>query len=577
MLGQVEVEEPKGRIADWLSIPLMRNRSLYVKVGIAAAMINFFSLIVALFTMTVYDRVVPNNATESLIGLTIGLGIVLLFDFVLKLLRSYFVDVAGARVDRDIGQAVFSRILAMRLDLGRRSTGGLAGLVREIETLRDFFTSATLTTLVDLPFVVITLIAIALIGGWLVMVPAMLIPVVVLAALASQPLMRKLAARTLGEALGKQAVLVETIGSLETVKSANAGKLLANRWDTAMKGHSKAALRQRLTSNLSINVAGSAQTMAYTGIVIFGVFAIAEQRLTMGGLIACSILAGRAVAPLGAIANLLTRINATRTAYRQINELMEQPSEGPSEGAGLSPTTLEGAIEFRDVDFRYPGAAELALTGVSFRIEPGEHVALIGPVGSGKSTVAKLIIGLYPPTSGLVMVDGTDVRQLSPSALREKTGALLQDNVLLTGSIRENILLGREDLDDEEMIRASKASLAHDFIAKMPNGYDVKLADRGDGLSGGQRQAIAMARALVGRPPILVFDEPTSAVDTDTEARLMANLRKEFEGRTLIVITHRPSLLNLVNRVILMSRGRLAMDGTPESITRDVARIGTRR
>lgn len=577
MLGQVEVEEPKGRIADWLSVPLKRNRSLYVKVAIAAAMINFFSLIVALFTMTVYDRVVPNNATESLIGLTIGLGIVLLFDFVLKLLRSYFVDVAGARVDRDIGQAVFSRILTMRLDLGRRSTGGLAGLVREIETLRDFFTSATLTTLVDLPFVVITLIAIALIGGWLVLVPAVLIPVVVLAALASQPLMRKLAARTLGEALGKQAVLVETIGSLETVKSANAGKLLANRWDSAMKGHSKAALRQRLTSNLSINVAGSAQTMAYTGIVIFGVFAIAEQRLTMGGLIACSILAGRAVAPLGAIANLLTRINATRTAYRQINELMEQPSEGPSEGPGLSPATLEGAIEFRDVDFRYPGAAELALTGVSFRIEPGEHVALIGPVGSGKSTVAKLIIGLYPPTSGLVMVDGTDVRQLSPSALREKTGALLQDNVLLTGSIRENILLGREDLDDEEMIRASKASLAYDFIAKMPNGYDVKLADRGDGLSGGQRQAIAMARALVGRPPILVFDEPTSAVDTDTEARLMVNLRKEFEGRTLIVITHRPSLLNLVNRVILMSRGRLAMDGTPESITRDVARIGTRR
>lgn len=576
MYGQMEVEEPKRRIAEWLSGPLRRNRSLYVKVGIAAAMINLFSLIVALFTMTVYDRVVPNNATDSLIGLTIGLAMVLIFDFVLKMLRSYFVDVAGARVDHDIGRAIFSRILDMRLDLGRRSTGGLAGLVREIETLRDFFTSATLTTLVDLPFVIITLIAIALIGGWLVMVPIVLIPLVVVSAMLSQPLMRRLASRTLGEALGKQAVLVETIGSLETVKSANASGMLAKRWDAAMKGHSEASLRQRLTSNLSINVAGSAQTMAYTGIVIFGVFAIANQTLTMGGLIACSILAGRAVAPLGAIAHLLTRINATRTAYQQIDALMEQPAEGPQTGPGLMPASVEGAIEFRDVDFRYPGAAEQALTGVSFKIAPGEHVALVGPVGSGKSTIAKLLIGLYPPTSGLVMVDGTDLRQLAPSSLRTKVGALLQDNVLLTGTIRDNILLGREDVGDEEMIRAAKASLAHDFISTMPNGYDVQLADRGEGLSGGQRQGIAMARALVGSPPILVFDEPTSAVDTETEARLMNNLRKEFEGRTLIVITHRPSLLNLVSRVILMARGRVAMDGTPESITRNVARIGAR-
>lgn len=569
-------DEKRGRLAEWLAGPLRRNRSMYVKVAVAAAMINFFSLIVALFTMTVYDRVVPNNATESLVGLTIGLGIVLLFDFVLKMLRSYFVDVAGARVDRDIGRAVFDRILSMRLDLSRRSTGGLAGLIREIESLRDFFTSATLTTLVDLPFIVITLAAIALIGGWLVVVPLVLIPVVILAALATQPVMRRLASRTLGEALGKQAVLVETIGSLETVKSANAGSLVARRWDAAMKGHSQAALRQRLTSNLSINVAGSVQTMAYTGIVILGVFAIANQSLTMGGLIACSILAGRAVAPLGAIAGLLTRMNAARTAYRQINQLMEAPDEGPRAGTALVPGNVEGAIEFRDVDYRYPGAAEMALTGVSFRIQPGEHVALIGPVGSGKSTIAKLLIGLYQPTSGLVMVDGNDIRQLSPDALRSKVGALLQDNVLFTGSIRENILLGRQDVGDDEMIRAAKAALAHDFIASMPNGYNVELADRGEGLSGGQRQGIAMARALVGSPPILVFDEPTSAVDTDTEARLMANLRDEFAGRTLILITHRPSLLGLVDRVILMSRGRIAMDGTPESITRNVTRIGTR-
>jgi ATP-binding cassette, subfamily C, bacterial LapB len=292
----------------------------------------------------------------------------------------------------------------------------------------------------------------------------------------------------------------------------------------------------------------------------------------MGGLIACSILSGRVVAPLGTIAHLLTRINAARTAYSQIDKMMEQPPEGP-QGQGLQVYDLEGQIEFRDVDFRYPGGAELALTGVSFRIEPGERVALIGPIGSGKSTIARLLIGLYPPSSGIVLLDGTDIRQLTPKSLRAKVGALFQDNVLLTGSIRDNIMLGREDVGDEEMLRAAKVSLAHEFISRMPNGYDLMLKDRGEGLSGGQRQSIALSRALVGKPPIIVLDEPTSSVDTDTEARLMQNLIREFEGRSLVLITHRPSLLALVNRVILLARGRVMMDGAPEDITRQVTRI----
>lgn len=566
MASYSEVELPKGRIAEWLSGPLKANRSIYLKVCLAAAMINFFALVTALFTMTVYDRVVPNNATDSLIGLVIGLVLILIFDFVLKLLRAYFVDVAGARIDRDIGKTIFQKILDMRLDLDKRSTGGLAGLVREIETLRDFFASATITALVDIPFIALTLFVIAMIGGWLVLVPLLMIPLVIGTALATQPFMKRLSAETLGEALGKQAVLVETIGALETVKSANAGSMLGQRWDTAVSGHAGASLRQRLVSTISINTAATAQTMAYTGTVIFGVFAIANQTLTMGGLIACSILSGRVVAPLGTIAHLLTRINAARTAYNQINKMMEQPAEGPA-GVGLQLNTVEGAIEFRDVDFRYPDAPELALTNVNFRIKPGEHVALIGPIGSGKSTIARLMIGLYPPTSGLVLLDGSDIRQLSPKSLRQKTGALFQDNVLLTGSIRENILLGRDGVDDEEMLRASKVSLAHDFISRMPNGYDLVLRDRGEGLSGGQKQSIAMARAMVGKPSVIILDEPTSSVDTETETRLIENLRNEFKGRTLILITHRPSLLKLVDRIILLSRGRVAMDGTPESIT----------
>jgi ATP-binding cassette subfamily C protein LapB len=571
-----EVEMPRGRLAEWLAGPLRKNRRIYVKVGLAAAMINFFALVTSLFTMTVYDRVVPNSAFDSLVGLSIGLGIVLIFDFVLKLVRAYFVDIAGARIDRDIGKAIFKKILGMRFDLGRSSTGGLAGLVREIETLRDFFASATLTALVDLPFIVITLAVIALIGGWIVLVPALMIPLVIVTALLTQPTMRRLSAQTLGEALGKQAVLVETIGSLETVKASNAGGMLSERWDAAVSGHAGASLQQRLVSTISINMAGSAQMFAYTGVVIVGVFKIADQTLTMGGLIACSILAGRAVAPLGTIAHLLTRINAARTAYTQINRMMDKPAEGPA-GEGLRLKNMQGSIELRDVDFRYPEAAELALTGVSFKIDAGEHVALVGPIGSGKSTIARLLIGLYPPTSGLILVDGTDIRQLTTDSLRAKVGALFQDNTLLTGTIRENILLGRVDVDDDEMLRASQVSLAHDFISRMPNGYDLRLADRGEGLSGGQKLSIAMARALVGSPPILVFDEPTSSVDTHTEARLMDNLRAEFKGRTLILITHRPSLLALVDRVILITQGRIVMDGTPDNISQRIRAAGGAR
>ena len=567
-----EVEVPRGRIAEWLAAPLRRNRAIYVRVGIAAAMINVFGLVSALFTMTVYDRVIPNNAFDSLIGLSIGLVIVLAFDFILKMLRAYFVDVAGARVDAEVGDDVFKQILAMRLDLGRRSTGGMAGLVREIETLRDFFASATITTLVDVPFIVITLAVVALIGGWLVMVPLLVIPVIAAVALATQPAMERLSAQVLGGAMGKQAVLVETIGSIETVKSANAGDLVFARWDRAVRDHASVSLSQRLIATISTTAAGTANMFAYAGVVVAGVFAIAARDLTMGGLIACSILAGRAVAPLGNIAHLLTRINATRTAYREIDRFMGQPPEGPA-GHGLRVQHVDGAIEFRDVDFRYPGAAEQALTGVSFSIAPGERLALIGPIGSGKSTIARLLLGLYTPSSGLVLLDGIDIRQLAPETMRAKIGALFQDNVLLTGTIRENILLGREGMDDQEMLRAAKVSLAHDFIGRLPDGYDLRLADRGEGLSGGQRQSIAMARALVGKPPVIVLDEPTSSVDGDTEARLLTNLQSEFEGRTLLLVTHRPSLLRLVDRVIVMSRGRVFLDGPPDVISQKIKQI----
>lgn len=561
--------EKKLGLADWLSRPLRENRWLYTRVAIAAALINIFALFTSLYTMTVYDRVIPTSAYGSLIGLTIGLFIVVIFDFIMKGLRGYFVDVAGSRLDQRIGRAIFAKILAMRLDQRRGSIGGMSAIVREVETIREFFASATISALVDVPFILLTLAVIALIGGSVVWVPIVLIPIVLLIGFALQPALRKQSSELLGNSLSKQAVLVETIGSLETVKVSGAGPMLDARFDGAMEHHAVASLRQRIISNLAVNSALTAQMLCYAGVVFVGVFKIADQSMTMGSLIACSILAGRAVAPLSQIAQLLTRIHSARTAYKQIDALMQQPDE-IGEGHRNAPMLLEGGIEFRDVDFRYPGAAELALRNINFRIKPGEHVALIGPIGSGKSTVARLIAGLYEPASGLVMVDGIDIRQLEAVSFRSKIGALLQDNNLFTGTIRENIELAREG-DEAELQRVAQMSGAHDFISTLPHGYELRLSDRGEGLSGGQRQSIALARAMYGRPPIMVLDEPTSSIDTDTENALISKLKAELEGRTLILITHRPSLLALVDRVMLMSRGRIMVDGTPDQISQKIA------
>jgi ATP-binding cassette subfamily C protein LapB len=560
-----EVKIPQPRFAPWLMDPMRRNRSVYLKVALAAVMINIFGLMTSLFTMTVYDRVVPNNATSSLVALSIGLAIIVVFDFMLKLLRAYFVDIAGASIDREVGENVFSRLLSIRLDLKKGSTGSLTGLMRELEALRDFFASATMTAIVDLPFLFVTLLLVFVIGGKVVLVPGLAIPIVIGVGLLTQPAMDRLSAKSMGEGLQKQSVLVETVGGLETVKATGAGRLLARRWIKAVNQHSQSSLRQRLIASIGITTATSAGTISYAGVVVVGVGMIAKQEMTMGGLIACSILAGRAVAPLAQISQLLSRMTATRTAYRQLNDMMNLPPEGPT-GEGLKLSGVRGKVEFRNVAFRYPGAPEKTLDGISFTVQPGEHIALLGRVGSGKSTIARLLLGLYPPEEGVIMLDGTDIRQIDPVDLRRNMGAALQESVLLTGSVRENIVLARDDVDDEEMLRAAELSGTHGFMGQIANGYDLRLADRGEGLSGGQRQSIAIARALAARPRIMIFDEPTSAMDTQSEQQLLQRLQGELKDRTLVLITHRPPLLALVSRILLVEKGRIVADGPRDEV-----------
>lgn len=565
----VSVDRP--RIAPWLMDPIRANRPIYVQVILAAVMINMFALVTSLFTMTVYDRVVPNAAMESLLALVIGAVIVLLFDFILKGLRGYFIDIAGQRIDEVVGASVFNRLVNMQMASKRGSAGALAGVVREFETLRDFFASATVAALVDVPFIALFLLVIFVIGGPVVLVPLVCVPLALLAGWLIQPGLSRLTQEGMNVGLSKQGVLVETIAGMETVKATNAGEVMAGRWQQAVSGHADISRRTRFLSQLAINAAGSLQQVSFIGVVVLGVFLIRDGTLSMGGLIACSILAGRCVAPLGQIASLLSRLSHTVNAYRQIDSLMGQAGDTRDGVRYLRRDRLDGDIAFRNVTFRYPGTTHRALDDVSFEIKAGERVAILGRVGSGKSTITRLMSGLYEPADGAVLLDNTDLRQIHPQDLRRNMGMVLQDIALLSGTIRENIAIGAPQVGDEEIVRAATIAGVHDFVGRLPNGYDVRLADRGEGLSGGQRQAIALARALLARRPLLLMDEPTSMMDVQSENALIARLEAELKGRTLVLVTHRAAMLKLVDRVIILDAGKIVAQGPRDDVLKSMA------
>ncbi|MEI6486479.1 MAG: type I secretion system permease/ATPase [Sphingomonadales bacterium] len=554
----------------WLADALLAQRGLYGRAAVAALFTNIFALTSSLFSMVVYNRVVPSGATASLAALSIGLAVVLAFDFILRILRGWFVDVAGREVDAALGNQMFARLLQMRLADRQNSAGAFAGLLRELETLRDTLASTTLIALVDLPFTLLFLGVIAVLGGPLVLVPLLMIPVVVLSSLAVQPTLDRLARETLGQGFTKQGVVVETVAGLETVQAGRAGPMLEGRWARAMEDNAGSALSSRLLSAVAVNVASSAQTIAYVGTLIHGVILITAGELSSGALIAASLLAGRVVAPLGQVAGILTRLSASRAAIARLDQFMAAPP-APGTAASVRRTRLEGGVELRNVSLRYPGTGRAVLSGINLRIAPGERVAIIGRVGSGKSSIARMVLGLYQPTEGQVLIDGADLRQLHPDDLHANIGAVLQDVTLFSGSIRDNILLTDPALDDAELLRVAKLSGTHAVVGGLENGFDRTLADRGEGLSGGQKQGIAIARALAGRPPILVLDEPTSAMDNQAEAQLVARLQEELAGRTVLIVTHRQPVLRLVSRVIVIADGRIVADGPRDAVLASLA------
>lgn len=555
----------------WFWSTILRQWPIYGEVLLAAVLINCFAIATSLFAMNVYDRVVPNNALETLWVLTVGMLIVLGFDFALKILRGYFVDAAGKIADVQLAARIFEHVLGIRMAARPRSAGAFASNLREFETLRDFFTSATLTSLVDLPFLFLFVFIIWTLGGIVAIVPMMGIPVVIGVGLLLQLPLNRIVRRTFREASQKHGLLVEAINGLETIKSVGAEGRVQKAWEGLVGATAESANQSRLLSAVMVNFANLVGNAVYVGVIVIGVYEIAAGRLTTGGLIACSILAGRAMAPLGQVAAVLTRYHQARTALDTLNGIMQLPTERPLNRIFVHRPTIKGAIEFKNVSFSYPGQKLPALADVSFRIAPGERVGLIGRIGSGKSTIEKLVLGLYEPDTGSVLIDGIDVRQLDPADLRRNIGCVPQDIVLFQGSIRENITLGAPFVEDAAVLRAAAVSGVEDFISRHPAGYDLNVGERGEMLSGGQRQAVAIARALLLDPPVLVLDEPTSAMDNGAESRFIQRVARELVGRTLLLVTHRASLLVLVERLIVMDGGRIVADGPKEKVLKALA------
>ena len=556
----------KENKVDWFWSSLRQSKWTYAQVILAAAVSNFLGLSSSLFIMVVYDRVVPNQAIESLIALTIGVLIALGFDFLIKMLRANFIDRAGKRADSRMSRLIFNQLMNMNLATKNDKSGALASTVREFESLRDFFTSATLVAVVDLPFIFLFIYIISLIGGPLAIIPLVCVPIVMFTGILVQPFLAKLSVQGMKSGMSKQGVLVETLNGLETIKATGSAGLMRKRFEEASNSQSDLGFRSRMISQFAINSAASVQQFAQIGIIFYGVFLIQDGIVTMGALIAVVILCGRTLAPLSQLANALTRVNSARTAYKSINELMKKRKDGGNMENPLSRPNLSGEVEFKNVSFTYPGANEPTLRDLSFQIKPGEKVAILGKMGSGKSTVARLLAGLYEPDVGSILIDGVDIRQIDSADLRRNVGFMLQETWLFSGSVKENIQMGFVQYSDEHILEIARLAGVDEFVRQNPSGYDFQLKERGEGLSGGQRQSINLARAILHQPSLLILDEPTSSMDTATEKIVLDNLSSWMEEKTLIAITHRNTLVKLASRVLVIDRGVLVADDTPEKL-----------
>lgn len=559
-------EMRRVKVKHWFWSALLEQRFVYRDVLWAALLVNLFALAFPMFSMNVYDRVVPNNATETLWALSIGVVLIMCGDVFMRLLRSHFVDEASARVDVKISATLMEKVLGMRLENRPESVGSFASNLRGFEQVRDFIASSTVTTLIDLPFALIFIVVIAWISPWLAVPVVVAFAIILILGYVLQFRLHELSQTTYQASAQRNATLIESLTGIETIKSLGAEGVIQARWERANVFLSRINVRMRALSSSAQYLVGWLSQAVTVAIVIVGVYLISQRELTMGALIAASMLAGRALGPAGQIVGLLMQYQGARTAMESLDKIMEKPVERPVGGNFIQRPQLRGDIEFRNVKFAYPNRQDSALEGMSFKITAGERVALIGKVGSGKSTIQRLIMGLYQPTEGAVLLDGIDLRQLDPADVRRNLGYVSQDVTLFYGTLRDNITFGLPYADDSAVVAAAELAGMANFVNRHPRGFDMPVGERGESLSGGQRQSVGLARAVLHNAPLLLLDEPTSAMDFTTEAQITQNITHFAHNKTVVLVTHRTSLLALVTRVIVVDAGKIVADGPRDRI-----------
>jgi ATP-binding cassette subfamily C protein LapB len=556
----------KHETKHWFWDTLKFSKTIYIDVIIASFLINLFVLASPLFTMNVYDRVVPNSAIDTMWVLAIGVIVIYFLDLGLKFLRSFFLEHAAKKSDIIMSSLIFEKVLNMKMEDKPRSVGSFANNLKDFESIRSFLTGASVATIVDLPFTAIFLLVIYILAGWMVLIPFSIALIIIIYSFIVEKPLRKSIQSTYEAAAYKNSILIESLTALETIKSLGINGHMQWKWEESTGDIAKKGLKSRILNTSIASFVNFFIQINTVAIVIAGVYAIDNQTLSMGGLIACVILGSRILSPLGQFASLIASFDHTKTAYDAINDVMKLKNDREDEKKYVQREAFKGKIEFKNVTFAYPNSEYNVLNDVSFTIQPNECVGIIGKNGSGKTTIEKLILGLYKPTSGAILIDGTDINQIDPATLRSNISYVPQDVLLFQGTIKENILLKHPNATDEELLFASKLSGVDEFVNTHPMGFDMVVGERGDELSGGQKQSIGIARAFIQKSPIVLLDEPSSSMDSNKEIKFTTFLNQHKQNHTTILISHKNTLLDITNRLILLDKGKVLIDGKREDV-----------
>ena len=557
----------QGRAFDWFWSALWRFKSFYVESFLATIVANVLTLASVFFSMNVYDRVVPTQAYVTLWTLAIGTALAMALEFVMRLLKSRLIDIGGKRADLAINAALLKEVMAIRLESRPQSAGIFASAMREFDALRDFFSSASMVALADVPFGLLFMVLIGLVGGPLVWAPLLAIPVVVGVGCVVQRQWMEATRQGMKEAGDKQSVLIETITHLEIIKAHQAQAYLQERWEKSNYAAAQAYQRVRSSSNLLMGVTSSLQQWVTVCMIVAGVYMIHANQLSLGGLIACVILAGRAMSPMGSIATLISRYQQAHSALQTLDALMQRPKDTQGASMGLVPQTLQGELKAHELSFAYPQTNDQAvIRGLTLHIAAGQRMALLGRVGAGKSTLLRLLAGLYTPAGGSVRLDGLEMQQIQPQWVREHMGYVGQEPHVFLGSLRDNLVLADAAIRDDQIVQVLSQVGLYEWVAQHPLGLNMPITDLGGGMSGGQRQQVCLARMMLRDPKLVFMDEPTAHMDAQTESLVIRALSTWLAGRTVVMSTHRTQLLVLAQHVALLDAGKCVAVGPKDEV-----------